>query len=255
MTTGCNWTPDPELNQINNPSIIEYSITIFANMRYLFILILILGLNSCAEETATAPVTTVYTPLTVLTDNTWRGEVIARGYIHSLTKQLTVRSGYSKDSSYQDSNPANTLYNDQAGLIKIGRTFDSLNTGVKTYWTPQCGFIVYDLTRHFGGRVTNIRIANLKIKLNQRTEYTEALKFVVSVMDTTILTKTIKEKIEAVQSSTGEASSYLAEFTLDLKDKFSPSGKVVIGIKAENANQLFASIKYCKIEFDGDVVR
>lgn len=221
-------------------------------MRKLILLFILMSLlNSCTQEPVTAP-SSGNTPIT---PTGWTGTVISSGYVHSLLKIFTLRHDRSKDSSFQDSNPDNALYGISTSIIKIGKTFDSLSNGDKNYWTPQNGFIVYDLTKHFGGRVSNIRTANLKIKLYKNANFTNELKFVVSVMDTTILTKSIKERIEAVQSSTGEAAGYLTEFTLDLKNKFSTSGKVVIGIKAENPAQLFASVQYCKIEFDGDVVR
>jgi hypothetical protein len=220
----------------------------YAIMRYFLILILILGLSSCAEEIPVAPVIDTGPGI-------WTGQIIVNGYIHSLSKQVKLKKGNIKDSLFLDSNLNDAEYSGLSSLIKIGKTYDSLSNGDKIYWTPQNGFIVFDLAKHFGGTVTNIKTANLKIKLYPNLDYTDSLKFTISILDTTILAKSIQERIEAVQSSTGESASYLGEFTLDIKDKFTSNGKVVVGIKAKDVNQAFASVQYCKIEIESEITR
>lgn len=220
--------------------------------RWVFIIALLGGLYSCQEETASSASPTSPTE----TDpGVWTGQVVTTGYVHSLSKILTKHRNNSKDSLFQDSNLRDTQYGMMTSIIKIGLTFDSLNSGDRIYWSPQNGFIIFDLAKHFGGSISNIRTANLKVKLFHRSEYTDVLKFIVSVMDTAILALPVNERIAAVQNSTGEQASYLSELTVNIKDNITPNGKVVIGIKAGNANQAFASVEYCKIEFDGDITR
>lgn len=220
--------------------------------KYVVLLLsLLIGLYACTEDTATVTGSITLQPIT----NEWTGKLVTMAYIHSLNKIVTMHKIGGVDSVFQDSNLNDSYYSDVFGTIKIGRTFDSLSNGDKLYWTPQNGFIVFDLRKYFGGTISNITTANLKIKLYKVMGFTNDLKFVVSIMDTTILTKTIKERIYAVQNSTGESCGYLNEYTVDIKDKFTAGGKVVIGIKAEDVNQLFAAVQYCKIELEADVTR
>jgi hypothetical protein len=217
--------------------------------RLVLLILLAIGLNSCTVEDTTTSSSSPSTPI----NPNWTGTVVTQGFAHSMFRQYTISYSSKKDTLYQDSNSKNTVYAEYSSTIKIGKTRDSLTTGEIVTYSPQNGFIVFDLVKEFGGKVTNIRTANLKVKLYQKTGYTNDLKFVVSILDTTILAKTDKERISAVQSSTGESGGYLTELSLDIKGNFSSSGKIVIGIKAENAEQTFASIQYCKIEFDGDI--
>ena len=223
--------------------------------RFLILFIIVFGLYSCTtEETVTSSTTSPSpSPIVIDPDPGWRGKVVTRGYIHSLVKQLTKYASNRKDSSYQDSNLKDTTYNNLASTLKIGMTFDSLSNGTRIYWNPQNGFVLFDLQKYFGGKITNIKTANLKVKLFKRWDYTDDMKFTVVILDSTILAKSIKERLETIQSATGVTTGYLSECTIDLKDKFTPSKKIVIGIKAENPKQAFASVEYFKIEFDGDI--
>jgi len=217
----------------------------------LILLLFLAAACTVQEDTVTQP-----TGGGVITGpTTWTGNVADYGYVHSLNKIVTITKLGRKDSVFQDTNLRDAQFSNVFSVIKIGKTFDSLSSGDKLYWTPQNGFIVFDLAKHFGGTISNVRTANFKIKLFQRSEFTSSMKFVVSILDTTILSKTTRERVYLVQNSVGAPNSYLTEMTVDLKDKISPSGKVVVGIKAENADQLFASVAYCKIEFDGDIRR
>ncbi len=207
--------------------------------------------TGCTEEAAITEEAVVLPPA----EPAWGGRIVNSAYVHSLAKILTTRRYYQPDSSFTDTNPDNIIWGNPFSTIKIGKSFDSLSNGTRLYWTPQNGFIVFDFPKYFGGRVSNITVARLKVKLFQRSEFTDNLKFIVSVIDTTILSKSVRERIYEVQNSSGDAVSYKSEITIDLKDRISPSGKVVVGIRAENADQLFASVEYCKIEFEADISR
>lgn len=222
------------------------------NMKqFVFLILLAVCLYSCTTEDTGTSSSSPAIPV----NPDWTGTVISQGYVHSLFKQRIQYSSSRTDTLYEDTNPNNTIYALHGSTIKIGKTRDSLSaTNIITY-SPQNGFVVFDLVKEFGGKATNIRRAQLKVKLYKKTGYTNDLKFVVSVLDTTILAKTIKERISAVQNSAGESTGYLNEYSLDIKGNFSSNGKIVIVIRAENADQAFASVEYCKIEFDGDINR
>ncbi len=220
-----------------------------ANIKFYAAMLIALVLAACTTAstgTPTAPTDTSGTPV-------WTGRVVNYGYVHSLSKVVTTHKMMPADTVFMDTNLKDTTYNSLFSMIKLGYTFDSLSNGDKIYRTPQNGFVVFDLAKFFGGRISNIRTANLKIKLFQRSDYTSALKYFVSVMDTTILAKTVRERVAAVESSGGTGAGYLNEITLDVKGNITASGKLVIGIRAENPNQAFAAVDYCKIEFDGDI--
>ena len=130
-------------------------------------------------------------------------------------------------------------------------TFDSLSNGNRIYWTPQNGFVLFDLQKYFGGKITNIKTANLKVKLFKRWDYTDDMKFTVVILDSTILAKSVKERLETVQSAIGVTTGYLSECTIDLKDKFTPNKKIVIGIKAENPIRLLLRLSAVKLSSMG----
>lgn len=217
----------------------------------LYALIALLSFYGCTEEAAVTEEAVVLPPV----EEVWKGRVVNSAYVHSLAKVLTTRRYFQPDSSFSDTNPDNIIWGNPFSTIKIGKTFDSLSSGTQLHWSPQNGFIVFDFPKFFGGRVSNITIARLKVKLFQRSEFNDNLKFVVSVLDTTILSKTVRERVYEVQNAPGETAGYRSEITVDLKDRISGSGKVVVGIRAENAGQLFASVEYCKIEFEGEITR
>lgn len=148
-------------------------------------------------------------------------------------------------------------------LIRIGTsTYDytestsvsEIKIGLSTPNLYGCGFVVYDLASILGTN-PNATSATLRVKLYNSAGQPPSLIYGIITLDNGIINSSVSQQWQTIaQGSSTTSANYnqVLEYNVtSLINSNSTSGKITIGFRSANIDQIYDAIEYANITFTG----